>query len=428
MELIPIPKNEEIENIVLGTIIYNEGTITKVLGRLQPQYFYLPLNRELYKYMLELFNNSRTINQATVTISTNFDVEFVEKLSEAKRHPRELDSYIDILENLYAKRALVRLGSDVTSLGMGDEIVPTDSLINEVSSMVFNYLDIGRKSRTRQMDDILEETMDNLYRILESDELPGLRTGFNDVDYLTGGLQKGDEIIIAGRPSSGKTALMLKMALNVAKSGKYSVIFSYEMPDTSLVQRLLSIESGVNLSLFRSGMMKPHERVLVEEAHGKLKDLPLLINDGVTGNVSYIAAECKALSLQGKLDLLCVDYIQLMPTGSGNRNVELGVITKTLKNLAKELRIPVIALSQLNRAVEAREEHRPILSDLRESGNIEQDADIVSFIYRHELYYPGVREGEAELIIAKHRNGPLNNIKLEFIEETANFNECPQPM
>jgi len=403
MEGITVPESEEIENIILAIIIYNEGTISSVIGRLKPGYFYKALNREIYRWIIELFNNGKIINQATVNSNKSLDKNYIEGLVEFNRPVRDLQSYIDLLENLYVKRGLIKVGSEIVSMGMESETISSDDLINEVSSLMF--------------------AMEELYKRMESDEYPGLRTDFQVLDYFTGGLHKGDEIIIAGRPSAGKTALMLRLALNVANDGNNVVIFSYEMPDISLANRMLSMESGVNLQCFRTGKMLPLHRQQVERASEKIKNLSIKINDGVTGNVSYIVAEARALALQNKLDLLCVDYIQQMPIGSGNRNVEFGHISKTLKNLAKELKIPVIALSQLNRAVEGRENHRPILSDLRESGNIEQDADIVAFVYRDELYHPGESVGEAELIISKHRNGPVGTVYMRFDEETTNFKD-----
>jgi len=421
MEVLKVPHNEELENTILGTIIYNEDAILDVIDRLKLEYFYTPINKEIYEFMIKLFNNSKVINSVTITSNELINKEQVEILYKFKSRIEDLGSYIDLLENLYIKRALIKTGHEIASLGFEDDSLSSDELINKVSSVIFNSLDIARRTRTRDFKEVVEEAMEELYRRRESPELPGLDTGFMDFNFLTGGLQSGDEIIIAGRPSCGKTALMLKIALNTAKAGNKVVIFSYEMPDISLANRLLSIESDVNLQYFRSGQMEDFQLARVDEKKEELKELPIKINDGVTGDVSYIAAQARTLAMQHQLDLLCVDYIQLMPIGSGNRNVEFGHITKILKNLAKELKIPVIALSQLNRAVEGREDKRPILSDLRESGNIEQDADIVAFIYRHEMYYPGERKGQAELIISKHRNGPLETIDLSFIAETANF-------
>jgi len=422
MEGIAIPESKEIENIVLATIIYNEKAILNVIGRLKPSYFYKALNREIYRWAVELFNNGKIINQATVTSNKSLDREYIEGLVEFNRPERDLQSYVDLLENLYVKRGLIKVGSEIVSMGMESETISSDDLINEVSSLMFESLDIGQRSRTRDFSDIVEEAMDELYKRIEGEEYPGLSTDFPTFDRFTGGLHGGDEIIIAGRPSAGKTALMLRLAFNIARKEKANVvIFSYEMPDISLANRLLSMESGINLQCFRTGRMLPLQQQQVKQTSERIKNLSIKINDGVTGNVSYIVAEARALALQDKLDLVCVDYIQQMPIGSGNRNVEFGHISKTLKNLAKELKIPVIALSQLNRAVEGRENHRPILSDLRESGNLEQDADIVAFVYRDVLYHPGESIGEAELIISKHRNGPLGTIYLRFDEETANF-------
>lgn len=423
MEGVTIPQNEEIENIVLAIIAYNEGAISDVIVGLKPEYFYSAKNREIYRWIVKLFNGGKIINQATIASNDTLDREYIENLVKFNRPARDLQSYVDLLENLYIKRNLIRLGSDIVSLGMESETISGEELINQTSSLIFRALDIGAKSRTRSLEDISKEAMEELDKRIESDEFPGLRTHFQVLDYFTGGLHGGDEIIIAGRPSVGKTALMLKLVLNIAKDGKHVVIFSYEMPDVSLFNRLLSMESGVNLQCFRTGRMLPLQRQQVEQANNRIKNLPIKINDGVTGGVSYIVSETRALALQGKLDLVCVDYIQQMPIGSSNRNVEFGYITKTLKNLAKELKIPVIALSQLNRAVEGREDHRPILSDLRESGNIEQDADIVTFVYRDELYNPGESAGDAELIISKHRNGPLGTVYMRFDAESVNFKD-----
>jgi replicative DNA helicase len=275
--------------------------------------------------------------------------------------------------------------------------------------------------------DILETYFDRMELVHEhKGTIVGVPSGFHDLDELTGGLQKSDLVIVAARPATGKTSFALSDAHNAARAGKTVGVFSLEMSSEQIVQRLLSIESGVDMQRLRLGYLNDAEWQRLSDAFGRLAEAPIYIDDSAALSVMELRSRARRLQAEVGVDLLMVDYLQLMQGrragGSDNRVQEVSEITRGLKQLARELDAPVIALSQLSRAVESRQSHVPMLSDLRESGSIEQDADIVMFIYREELYNPETeRKGIAEIHVAKHRNGPTGVVPLRFFPETTRF-------
>jgi len=313
----------------------------------------------------------------------------------------------------------------ITSAMAGEE--DTDDIIDEAERRIFEIAEDKVKRGFLSIQDLAGETMKQLEELHERREfITGVPTGFKRLDTMTAGLQPGDLIIIAGRPSMGKTALALNIAQHVALRHGGSVgIFSLEMSTQQLIRRLMSSEAQVDNHKLATGFLSDKDLNDLLNALQYLASAKIFVDDTANPSLLEMRSKARRLKAEHGLDLLIIDYLQLMSLGRfENRNLEIGAISRALKGLAKELELPVIALSQLSRAPEARSEHRPQLSDLRESGNLEQDADVVSFIYREELYNPDPAvQGTAELIIAKQRNGPIGTVPLAFLKQYTAFKD-----
>jgi replicative DNA helicase len=428
-----LPQNIEAEEAVLGAILVNPQTITKVVETVKPESFYKPAHRYVYEAMLQLFNSNERIDIVSVSdvLSYNSKLEsvggraFVNDLSFKTVTTANIEYYAKIVQEKAVKRALINAGSEI--VGFGYEISPIDESLDKAERLIFDIASKKATSDLTHVKDLVLNTYEKIeYRYEHKNELLGLRTHYYELDTMTSGLQKSDLIILAARPSMGKTAFALNIAQNVAIKEKTPVaIFSLEMSKEQLMQRMLCSEAEVDTQRLKTGNMQSKDWEKLANAMNEFSQAPIYIDDTSGCTLTDIRAKCRRLKMEEpNLGLVVIDYLQLMEgSGREERMQQISAISRGLKTLARELDIPVLALSQLSRAVESRTDKHPMLSDLRESGAIEQDADIVMFIYREEYYRKGdddeeavrpTSKGESEIIIAKHRNGPVGMVKLLF--------------
>lgn len=435
-----IPQNIEAEEAVLGAILVNPNTITKVVEFLKPESFYKPAHKYVYEAMLQLFNQNERIDIVSVSDVLNFNSKleiiggraFVNDLSYKTITTSNIEYYAKIVQEKAIKRSLINAGSEIISLGY--DLNPIDDSLDNAEKLIF---DIAAKKATKDLlhvKDLVLQSYEKIeYRYNHREEMTGVPTGFYELDNITSGLQKSDLIILAARPSMGKTALALNIVQNVAIRAKTPVaVFSLEMSKEQLVQRMLCSEAEVDSQRLRTGHMQSKDWEKLANAMNDFAQAPIYIDDSPGCSLTDIRAKCRRLAMQEKnLGLIVIDYLQLMEgSGKEERIQQISAISRGLKTLARELDVPVIALSQLSRAVEQRKDRRPMLSDLRESGAIEQDADIVMFIYREDYYnreegdeMPKAtgKEGKSDILIAKHRNGPVGNFELIFQSNITKF-------
>ena len=430
-----IPHSLEAERALIGGIFYNQELFEEIKDIVTFEDFYKVEHSAIYEAMEKVYSDSKGIDAILI------DEEI--KKSNLKNKDEVLEVLSDILDeitssynlleyaNLIKEKAMLRrlgnVGAEITKLAYND-IRPAEDIIDIAESMVLNLSKKILKNsivdmRTAGVDEIMrmERVSDNRGKTL------GIPTGFIDLDRMTSGLNNSDLIILAARPAMGKTAFALNLALNAGKEKKKVLIFSLEMPAQQLYQRLLSIESGIPQNKLKNVYLEEEEWTKLTVATGNLAETDIYVVDLPYTNVLEIRSYARKMKSQEKLDLIIIDYLQLINgTGRGgsefSRQQEISDISRSLKGLARELDVPVIALSQLSRAVESRVDKRPMLSDLRESGAIEQDADIVAFLYREEYYIPETEnKGITELIIGKHRNGATGTVKLNFLSEFTKF-------
>jgi len=430
-----IPHSLEAERALIGGIFYNQELFEEIKDIVTFEDFYKVEHSAIYEAMEKVYSDSKGIDAILI------DEEI--KKSNLKNKDEVLEVLSDILDeitssynlleyaNLIKEKAMLRrlgnVGAEITKLAYND-IRPAEDIIDVAESMVLNLSKKILKNsivdmRTAGVDEIMrmERVSDNRGKTL------GIPTGFIDLDRMTSGLNNSDLIILAARPAMGKTAFALNLALNAGKEKKKVLIFSLEMPAQQLYQRLLSIESGIPQNKLKNVYLEEEEWTKLTVATGNLAETDIYVADLPYTNVLEIRSYARKMKSQEKLDLIIIDYLQLINgTGRGgsefSRQQEISDISRSLKGLARELDVPVIALSQLSRAVESRVDKRPMLSDLRESGAIEQDADIVAFLYREEYYIPETEnKGITELIIGKHRNGATGTVKLNFLSEFTKF-------
>lgn len=436
-----VPQNIEAEEAVLGAILVNPTVITKVVEFLMPESFYKPAHRYVYEAMLQLFNQNERIDIVSVSDVLNFNSKldmvggraFINDLSYKTITTSNIEYYAKIVQEKAIKRALINAGSEIVTFGY--DMNSTDESLDNAERLIF---DIASRKATKDLSHIKDLVLTSYekieHRYNHRDELTGVKTDFYELDNMTNGLQKSDLIILAARPSMGKTAFALNIAQNVAIKNKVPVaIFSLEMSKEQLVQRMLCSEAEVDTQKIRTGNMQRKDWDKLAHAMESISGAPIYIDDTPGCTLTDIRAKCRRLAMEEKnLGLIVIDYLQLMEgSGKEERIQQISAISRGLKTLARELDVPVIALSQLSRAVEQRKDRRPMLSDLRESGAIEQDADIVMFIYRDDYYSreesedesPKAtgKEGKSDIIIAKQRNGPVGNFELLFQANITKF-------
>jgi replicative DNA helicase len=426
------PHNIEAEQSVIGSLLIDRDAIIRVASMLKADDFYYGANGIIYQAIVDLYNRREPTDFVTLTDELQrrerFDqvggLAYLSSLLNVVPTAVHVEYYGKIVERTASLRRLIDAGAQIVSIGYREGI-DVEEAIDSSERAIF---DVSQRRTTRDFQsiaDVLERFFDQIdYLQQNRGALVGVPTGFSDLDKITGGLQKSDLVIVAARPSVGKTAFALGMAYGAAVlHGKTVGIFSLEMSAEQLVQRLLSTETGVDSHRLRLGQIDDHEWDRISRAFGRLAEAQIFIDDSAAVSVMELRSKARRLQAERGLELLVVDYLQLMQgRRSENRVQEISEISRGLKGIARELNIPVIALSQLSRAVETRADHHPLLSDLRESGSIEQDADVVMFIYREEVYDANTEnKGIAEISVAKHRNGPVGQVNLRFFQKTARF-------
>ena len=429
-----MPQSIEAEEAVLGAVLVNPLSLGRIVETLKPESFYKPAHRIIYETCLELFKKNDPIDIVTVSqfLMDKNELEnvggrsYINDLALNVVTTANIEYYAKIIREKEIKRALINAGSEIVNTAYESE--DTDIVLDNAQKMIFNI------AASKDTTDLvcIQDLVVSSYEMIEKrfnnkDELVGVTTGFYDLDNITSGLHKSDLIILAARPAMGKTAFALNLAQNVALKGKKAVaIFSLEMPKQQLVSRMLCAEAEVDSQRVKTGNLQPKDWEKLVEGMTRLSEAKIYIDDAAGATATDVKAKCRRLMMEEKeLGLIVIDYLQLME-GGGNpndRNQQISQISRSLKGLAKELDVPIIALSQLSRAVESRPDKRPMMSDLRESGAIEQDADIIMFIYRDEYYNRDDVEnkGKAEVIIAKHRNGSVGTVELLFQSNITKF-------
>ena len=431
----PLPSSEESERIILGAILLDNALISQAIEALKADDFYSPLHRRIFTAMTALFESAKQIDPILIieelkkegSVDAIGGISTISNLTFGLPHFSDLTDYLKVVKDKSIVRRLIRTCNQITSEALSEEEDAT-VLLDHAEQMIFSLADERTRQGFEHVQPVAEKVLQKVqeYAKRETHALTGLATGFRDLDNWTSGLQKTDLIIVAARPSMGKTALCLTLAQNAAiLENAVVAVFSLEMSKEQLVMRMLSSESKVDAHRFRTGYLTRDEWGRLAGGIETLSNAKIFIDD--TAGISVLEMRAKARRLaaeQKRLDLIVVDYLQLMG-GSGraeSRQQEVSKISRELKGLAKELQVPVVALSQLSRAPEARNPPKPLMSDLRESGSIEQDADVVAFIYREDYYnQTEENQGIAELIIAKQRNGPTGTVRLAFLKEFTRF-------
>lgn len=438
----PLPSSEESERAILGAILLDNGLITQAVEFLKPEDFYSPLHRRIYGAMVSLFDASQRIDPILIgeelkkegSVESIGGVAAITNLTYGLPHFTDVKDYIRVVKEKSTMRSLIRACNEITSEALEEED-DAQTILDRAEQHIFNLAEQKEREGFAHFQPIAERVFEKIQEFAKRDThaLTGLATGFRDLDIITSGLQPADLIIIAARPSMGKTALVLNIAQRAAvNEGAVVAIFSLEMSKEQLAMRMLSAQASIDARMLRTGALSTKDWSRLAEGIGVLADTKLNIDDTPGISVLEMRAKLRRLVVeQKKVDLVIIDYLQLMG-GSGkneNRQQEVSKISRDLKALAKEFGVPVIALSQLSRAPEARNPPRPMMSDLRESGSIEQDADVVAFIYRADYYskdvdsIPEEEKNIAELIIAKQRNGPTDTIKLVFLKQFTRFED-----
>ena len=431
------PQNLDAEESVLGAMMISPGAIDAVSEVLDAGHFYRESHAKIYRAALALFALGEPVDATTLEnqLDKQGELEPVGgrmRLAElAALVPTSANAahYGRIVREMATLRGLITAGQEVARLGW-ERPGETHDLLDQAERVIFELTQSQVTSEFSHIEELLKESFERITALYEAGEdVTGVPSGFRDVDRMTSGFQPGNLIIVAARPSMGKSALALCVAANIAVRKQLPVaLFTLEMSKSEVTQRLMCSEAKVESQRLRSGKLAVDDWPRLTAACDKLAKAPIYVDD--TGSITMMEIRSKARRLKGKhaeLGLIIVDYLQLMTSGTTaeNRVQEVSQISRSLKVLARDLDVPIIALSQLSRAVEQRHDKRPILSDLRESGSIEQDADIVMFIYRDE-YYSGEesdQQGLAEVIVAKHRNGPTDTVKLSFLKRYAKFSD-----
>ena len=438
------PQAIDLEEAVIGAMLIDEKGVDEVIEILIPEVFYKKSHQLIFESIERLFKNSEPIDLLTVSADLkkskslkNVGGEFyLIELSQKVSSSAHIEHHARIIQQKFIQRKLIQISNEVINKAY-DESTDVLDLLDQAESKLYDVTQGHLKKSSVSAEDLVREAKKKIDEISKQDGLSGVSSGFDKLDKITSGWQPSDLIIIASRPGMGKTALSLSMARNMAIDHKIPVaFFSLEMSAIQLITRLISAETGLKSDILRTGKLAPHEWQQLNNQITDLESAPLFIDDTPSLTIFELRAKARRLVSSNDIKVIIIDYLQLMHLGSstktGNREQEISIISRTLKALAKELNVPVIALSQLSRAVETRSgSKRPILSDLRESGAIEQDADIVSFIYRPEYYgmenwdddMQTPSQGQGELIIAKHRNGALGNVRLKFTAELGKFED-----
>ena len=432
-----IPYSEEAEKSVLGSAFLSKGALQKICDSLTEDDFYLDSHKKIFSVLNDLNNEGIPIDITIVTdrlesakeLASVGNIEYLVEIADFVPSAANVDYYINIVHDKSVLRKLIEASNEISNASYTND-GPVNEVLDEAEQKIFNVVQKRKTSEFRNIQDVVFKAQSDLEKLSENkNEITGVATGFYEFDKVTSGLHENELIILAARPGMGKTAFALNIATNVAKNTKKNVaIFNFEMSAEQLVNRMFSSLGQINFSKFRNGNFNNDEWVKLSEAVSILADTNIKIDDTPGSTISDIRSKCRRLaSTEEGLALVVIDYLQLI-TGSAknanNRQQEVSEISRGLKMMAMELHVPVIALAQLSRAVEGRPDKRPMMSDLRESGSIEQDADMVGFLYRDDYYNKETMNNDvsiSEFIIGKNRSGPTKTIEFIFKGSTVTF-------
>ncbi len=435
MELGKVPPHDiEAEQAIIGSMLTDKDAVISAIEVLKPDDFYREDNKTIYEAILNLYNRSEPIDIITVRselesmgmIDNVGGLEYLAELPEKVPTTANAMKYIKIVEEKSSLRKLIKTANEIIELGY-NPTEEVDDIMEGAEKKIFNIMQDKDQKGYSPLKDVLVESFTKLEELYNRKQhITGVPSGFTDLDYRTAGFHGSELILIAARPAMGKTAFALNIATNAALRANVPVaVFSLEMSKEQLVNRILCSESMVDSNKVRTGKLEEDDWAKLAGTIGPLSEAEMYIDDTPGINIMEIRAKCRKLKIEKNIGLVVIDYLQLIQgTGkrNGSREQEISEISRSLKILAKELDVPVIALSQLSRAAEQRPDHRPMLSDLRESGAIEQDADIVMFLYRDDYYNPDTeKKGVAEVIIAKHRGGSTGTVELLWLGSYTKF-------
>lgn len=425
------PHSIEAEKSTLGSMLISRAAVEQAMEVLSAQDFYLPRHQDIYAAMRDIYSLGGAVDTVTLlaalqkagTLEALGGAPYITELSVFVPSAANAPHYINIVSERSVLRQLMEAGSRIAQEAAAGE-KPLEELLNDAERAVFNIsMKKSRETMVHIRDTVLACYERLGERMKHPGEITGVPTGFRDLDDLTAGLQAGDLVVVAARPSMGKTAFALNISQNAAaKHGKTVCIFSLEMPREQLVQRMLSSQSGVNMQLMRTGKVTDEQLLRVAQSLEPVAGANIYIDDTPGCSVAEVRSKSRRLKSKAGLDMIVVDYLQQMDMGSGRENQTLKVAetTRALKILARELDIPIVLLSQLSRAPEQRADHKPVMSDLRDSGGIEQDADVIMLLFRPSFYDEDA-DAATEVIVAKHRNGPTGTIRLAWLNEFTRF-------
>jgi len=428
------PQNIDAEKSLLGAVLIDEETLADISEHVTPKDFYDKRHKTVYGAMLRLYERHKPVDLLTLTDELKKKDEldaiggqsYLTELTNYVPTAAHAEAYAEMVAQKAVRRRLIKASAEISELGFNEDTT-TQELLEKAEAELFSVSDQSLKQDLVSIEQILTDSFDRMEELHRNKgALRGVRTGWRDLDNMTAGLQRSDLIILAARPAMGKTTLVTNLAYNVATVAKQSVLFfSLEMSKEQLVDRMLADASGVDAWNIRTGNLSDEDFSKLSEAMGEMAEAPIYLDDTPGLSVLEMRTKARRAAHENPLGVIIVDYLQLMQGSgkdNGNRVQEVSEISRGLKLIARELNVPVIALSQLSRSVESRSPQVPQLADLRESGSIEQDADIVMFIYREAYYNPETeRENITDLIIAKHRNGPVGKVELYFHPERLRF-------
>ena len=436
MELGKIPPNDvEAEQAVIGSMLTDRDAVISAIEILKEEDFYREDNKTIYEAILNLYNRSEPIDiitlKAELTSMGMFEkiggLEYIVGLPEKVPTTANVERYINIVKEKSELRRLIKAANEIIEQGY-DPTENIDDIMNSAEKKIFNIMQDKDQKTYSAIKDVLVDAFTELEQLYnQKQHITGVPTGFIDLDYKMAGLHNSDLILIAARPAMGKSAFALNIATNAAVKAKVpAVLFSLEMSKEQMVNRILCSEAMVDSNKVRTGKIDDDDWIKLADTMGDLSEAPIYIDDTPGISINEIRAKCRKLKLERDIGLVVIDYLQLVQgsskRASGSREQEISEISRSLKILAKEINVPVIALSELSRAPEQRPDHRPMLSDLRESGAIEQDADIVMFLYRDDYYNEDSEDkGLAEVIVAKHRAGSTGTVKLVWLGNYTKF-------
>jgi len=427
------PNNTEAEESVIGAMLLDKEAVNTALEILKPEDFYKEVNQEIFKAIISLYNRNEPVDLVTLseelrkrqTLESVGGISYLADLSISVVSAANTKYYCEIVKEKSILRRLIKSSDEIMSLAYQDN-KEVNLILEKAEKDIFDITQGVHNKGFYPINEVLLRSFSQIEeRAAKKGELTGLTTGFTDIDLKLSGLQKSDLILLAARPSMGKTALGINIATNAAiKGGANVAIFSLEMSKEQLAQRIISSTAHVDLQKIISGNLSEDEWIQVVNSMAPLSKMNIFIDDTAGISLMEMKAKCRRMKVEKGIDLIVIDYLQLVETDSKseNRQQEISAISRGLKAIAKEMECPVLALSQLSRAPELRSDHRPILSDLRESGAIEQDADVVLFLYRDDYYNEdSEKKNIGEIIIAKHRNGPTGKVELAFKKEYTKF-------